>query len=390
MKWFRYTGGVILACIAQLIQAQTDNPVLTLDGYLSNMQMVMFQDISKDWVTENLFHNRLNIHWYPVKNITGTLQVRNRLIYGETVRNTPGYAKNIDNSDGLLDLSLNIASGNSFVLNSAIDRLWLQATTGKLVTTVGRQRINWGQNLVWNPNDVFNVYSYFDVDYEERPGSDAIRFQFYPELNSTAELAAKIDSGKNITAAGLYRFNILNYDIQFLGGILNTEDYVAGLGFSGNLKGAALRGEMTWFRSIDNFDDTVAYVMTSLGLDYVFNNSLMVQFEFLFSDLPLSSLRILELYSGPLSVKNLAFTRYSIFGAMSYPINPLLQGSFAIMYFPEMKGFFMGPSVTYSIDNNLDLSFFFQFFSGETEQLPGPGKSREKLALSFLRMRWNF
>jgi hypothetical protein len=258
------------------------------------------------------------------------------------------------------------------------------------VTTIGRQRINWGQNLVWNPNDVFNVYSYFDIDYEERPGSDAIRFQLYPNYTSTAELTAKIDSGKNVTAAGLYRFNKWNYDIQLLGGVLNSEDYVAGLGFSGNIKGAALRGELTWFRSIDNFNDTAGYVMTSLGLDYAFKNSLMVQFEFLFSDLPASSMGFLEFYSGPLSVKNLAFTRYSVFGAMSYPINPLLQGSFAVMYFPKMEGFFIGPSVSYSIGNNLDLGFFLQFFSGKTEQSPGYEKSREDLVFSYLRLRWNF
>ena len=34
-------------------------------------------------------------------------------------------------------------------------------------------------NLVWNPNDLFNAFSFVDFDYEERPGSDALRIQKY-------------------------------------------------------------------------------------------------------------------------------------------------------------------------------------------------------------------
>jgi len=275
-------------------------------------------------------------------------------------------------------------------LNTTIDRLWFQATTGKLVTTVGRQRINWGQNLVWNPNDIFNVYSYFDFDYAERPGSDALRLQFYPNFTSTAELTAKLDSGDNVTAAALYRFNKWNYDIQLLGGILNSEDYAAGLGFSGNIKGAALRGELSWFRSIDNFDDTSGYVMTSLGMDYVFQNSLMIQLEFLFSDLPVDMQGFREFYSGPLSVKNLAFTKYSAFAALSYPLNPLLQGTLAGMYFPKIEGFFAGPSLSYNLNDNIDLSVFLQYFTGKISPDPSSDPAREDLTFGFLRLKWNF
>ena len=43
-------------------------------------------------------------------------------------------------------------------------------STEGFIATAGRQRINWGQTFVWNVNDVFNAYSYFDFDYKERPG----------------------------------------------------------------------------------------------------------------------------------------------------------------------------------------------------------------------------
>ncbi len=372
------------------IFSQPDERSWRLNGYLSSMQMVMFEDINKDWITENLFHNRLNLYWYPHDNFTGTLQVRNRFIYGETVKYTQDYAESIGKNDGWADLSFNVSSGNSYVLNSTIDRLWFQYTRGSFSVTAGRQRINWGQTLVWNPNDIFNVYSYFDFDYQERPGSDALRLQYYPGFTSSLEMAVKIDSAKNLTAAGLFRFNKWNYDFQLTGGVLNSEDYVAGFGWSGNLKSAAFRGEATYFRSIKHFEDTSGYVLASIGFDYVFNNSLMIQGEFLYSNFPIPSIGFLEYYSGPLNVKMLAFTKYSVFGALSYPFTPLFQGSFAAMYFPKLEGYFSGPSLSYNLLENLDLSFFLQYFSGKIEQLSTNEKKRQNITLGFIRLRWNF
>ena len=60
-----------------------------------------------------------------------------------------------------------LLSADSWFLHTMLDRAWIDYTRGKLQLRLGRQRINWGTNLVWNPNDVFNTFSYFDFDYEE-------------------------------------------------------------------------------------------------------------------------------------------------------------------------------------------------------------------------------
>ncbi len=117
----------------------------------------------------------------------------------------------------------------------------------------GRQRINWGQTLVWNPNDIFNSYSYFEVDYPERPGSDAIRVQYYTGNASTIELAAKIDSANRVTAAAYFRFNTLGFDIQFLGGLYQEEDLVLGTGWSGNLGPTCFPGRNELFQGPGSF-----------------------------------------------------------------------------------------------------------------------------------------
>jgi len=382
---------ICLLLIPLSLPAQEDRDILELSGYLSGMQTVFFENIDNDWTTENLFHNRLNIYLYPINNLSASVQFRNRLIYGEMVESGPAYAKIIDNDIGWADLSFNLFTGRSCILNSSIDRLWIQYTAGNFVVTAGRQRINWGQSLVWNPNDLFNVYSYFDVDYQERPGSDAFRLQYYPGYTSTIELAGKIDSSDKITAAGLFRFNLLGYDLQLLGGILGEEDYVAGFGWSGNIWNAGFRGEATYLHDINNFQDTSGIIIASAGIDYTFSNSLLLQFELLYTNKSkMTSEGFLGYFSSPMNIKSLAFTDYSVFAAVSYPLTPLLQGSIAGMYFPDLKGAFIGPSLSFNMMENLDLSFFLQYFSAEFELPLSPELQRHNITLAYLRLKWNF
>ena len=382
---------IVLLVFSMSATGQEKFSSFEIKGYLSNMQSAMFEDPSKDWIIDGLFHNRLNFYWYGGEHFNASIQFRNRLMYGETLKLIPGYIDNIEKEDGLFDLSITLLSGESYVLNSAIDRIWFQYTTEGFSATVGRQRINWGQTLVWNVNDVFNTYSYFDFDYEERPGSDAVRLQFYPNYTSTIETAVKIDSAHRVTAAAMYRFNVFSYDIQLLAGILNEEDYLGGIGWSGNIGGAGFRGEATYFHPKQNFSDTSGMFMGSVGIDYTFPNTLMLQGEYLYSSNPYFSAYVfIDYYSGPLTVKQLAFTEHTLFASGSYQITPLFFASLSGMYFPKMKGYFIGPNLSYNILSNLDLAFFLQYFNVEQESFITGEKSRQQITLWFLRLKWSF
>ena len=81
---------------------------------------------------------------------------------------------------------------DQMVFHIMIDRLYLQWNDDSWQFKVGRQRINWGVNLAWNPNDIFNAYSLYDFDYEERPGTDALRFQKFIGYAGGYEIAIKI------------------------------------------------------------------------------------------------------------------------------------------------------------------------------------------------------
>ncbi|RLD56322.1 MAG: hypothetical protein DRJ05_11505 [Bacteroidetes bacterium] len=285
----KYTAIILMVLFlfaSQINIAQDNVPkqrTWTLNGYVKYMQTISFQEIDKDWVTDNLLHNRLNFDWGISNNLTFNAQMRNRIFYGETVSGFPQYSEIINQENGYLDMSWIVFEGKSVFMQSTFDWMFLDYNINKFQITVGRQRINWGQTFVWNPNDLFNSYSFFDFDYEEKPGSDAVRIQFYPSYSSKFDFVVKLDNNNKLTTAGLYRFNNWSYDIQFLAGYYTETDYVLGTGFSGSLFKGGLRGEASYFQPKDNFNDTTATLVASLGYDYTFTNSLLLQFEALYN-----------------------------------------------------------------------------------------------------------
>ncbi len=359
----------------------------TLTGYLKYLQSVSFQKINENWMTDNLIHNRLNFNWDITGNLTFNTQVRNRIYFGETVTNFPHYVNYIDRETGFLDMSWTIFDANSIFMVTNIDRLYLDYNINKFEITVGRQRINWGQTFIWNPNDLFNTYNFFDFDYEEKPGSDAVRFQFYPSYTSRLDIAAKLDYNSELTIAGLYHFNKWKTDFQFLGGYYAGTDFILGAGFSASVLKGGLRGEITCFHPQENFSDSTTTVVASLGYDYTFKNSLMVLVEGLYNGYGYTSgdFNLAEFYFMNVTPQNLSLTRWSLLAQLSYPITPLLQGTFATMYSPNDNSWFVGPSAEYSLTESLYLSFFMQYFTSDT-----PIDQGGQGCFLYWRFKWSF
>jgi hypothetical protein len=374
----------LILILAKPVFSQEKQKFLTLNGYVSTMQSVMFDSLSGPFEVDNLIHNRLNLKGYFNDHLTFAAELRNRLFTGDIVRMGSSYSNSIAGDQGLMDLSWNILNEQSFFLNTTVDRLWFDINIDKFQARIGRQRINWGQTLVWNPNDIFNVYSFFDFDYVERPGSDAIRLQYYPTSSSTVELAAKADYLDHITAAGLFRFNKWAYDIQFLAGYVNSEDLMVGAGWSGSIGSASFRGEASWFQPAKKFSDTTGTGIFTIGLDKVFKNNSIVQVQLMYCNKPMKVSGFNSLYSGNLSTKDLAFSRFSAFGQFSYAATPLLNIGLSVMWFPDLKGYFAGPSLDFSLAENTDFSLFWQHFDSTLEN------NRTRINIGFLRVKYSF
>jgi len=385
VRFLRTASLLLLFFIHRVSPAQEKESDLEINGYLSGMQSTLIEKWSDKWFKESLIHNRLNFKWYASSNFTVDLEVRTRMLFGDFVEDIPGYSLMIDPNQSWSDLSGFVFEKKNFLLHSAIDRAWIDYTAGKFQVRLGRQRINWGQNFAWNPNDIFNTYSFFDVDYPERPGSDAVKLQYYTGVSSLVEAAVKIDTLRNVTAALKYGFSRWNYDFQVLSGLLNSEDLVLGMGWSGDIKGAGFRGEFSYFHPKENIADTSGSLIASLGLDYTFKNSLMLQLEGLYCGTANHTANFQEYYYKPLSVKTISFTRWALLLKGSYPVTPLFNTGLSVMYFPTMDGFFISPDLSYSILDNLSASFMVQYFNAEFTS-----GIRQKISLGFLRMKFSF
>lgn len=356
-----------------------------------------------------LLHNRLNFGWYPADRLSATLHFRNQLIGGEFVeaaKFTNGFKK----EGYFLPLTFRQDLGDQYLLSLSVDRAFLKYTYNNLEVVAGRQRINWGQTFVWNPNDLFNSYNFFDFDYPERPGADALRVQYYTSYSSSIDFAAKIDSSGNITGGGLFRFTKWNTEFQLLGGYFSQsnrlifadsipaiewddKDIVGGMGFSGAINSLSIRGELSYFYSLRDDTDVENQFLSSITMDYSFSNQLMLMFEFFYnSNVQLPGTSFLSFYAGTQNVKTLTFTKYNVFGQASYPITPIINTAFAGMYFTDenLTGFFLGPNIDFSLGDNLSLATYFQFFAFRIENPFTLEDEWSNSNFAFLRVKWNF
>ena len=147
-------------------------------GFIKYMNTTSFVDLDS-LITDNLIHNRIRFKAYLSDKITTVIEMRNRIFYGEATKLNPYLGHQLENDKGIVDMSYVSLDRKSLVIHSILDRAYMKYSDEKWELTLGRQRINWGVNLAFNPNDLFNAYSLVDFDYQERPGADAVRFQYY-------------------------------------------------------------------------------------------------------------------------------------------------------------------------------------------------------------------
>ncbi|MCT4580995.1 MAG: hypothetical protein N4A35_06215 [Flavobacteriales bacterium] len=362
----------------------------SLDGYVKEMQTNTFLNLDTIY-TDHLIHNRLNIKAFISDELTLIAEMRNRAFYGELIKlQQPFYGDLLGQDHGIVDLSWLLVNEKSFILHSTIDRLNLAYSKGKWDVNLGRQRINWGVNLAWNPNDLFNVYNFADFDYTERPGADALRIQYYKSALSSFDLAIKPsrDQDKWVGAL-LYKFNKKNYDFQVLGGIYE-KDWSLGGGWAGNIKNIGLKGEATYFHPQVNFLDSAGVMNAAISLDYAFANSLYFNVGVLYNTNGINSLSGINstgLFSSTqeLSVKSIMPSRYSYFVQTSGAFNPALSGSLSFIYLQGINVLFAMPSIAYVINESWDVNLVGQILYSELQN-----QFRNTSNAVFLRFQYSF
>jgi hypothetical protein len=358
----------------------------SLNGYIKEMPSVMINRDFSETQFSNMIHNRLNFRWNVASGLNFVAEGRNRLYYNSMLKVFPQFADLMGQDDGLIDLSWVWLSDGGWMGHSMVDRLYLDWQQGSWRIRAGRQRINWGINLVSNPNDLFNTYSFFDFDYPERPGADAIRVQYFGGDLSRVELAySPAKEARESVAAMLYGFNVSNYDIQAIAGYFRHRAAL-GLGWAGHIGGAGFKGEGTWFYHLEDIPGRErSTLVAAIGADYMFAGGTFAVAEVLYNGgyQPLDG--NFFMITQPLRPDNIMFSEFAITLSANHAFSPILNGGLSVMGLPDINAFFVSPNIKYSVATNLDLEFVAQIFAG------GKGSIFEQAGSSwFMSLQYSF
>lgn len=354
-----------------------------VNGYMKYLQLFSVDKNFSDFSYTNLLHNRINIKWKPSEKFNGAVELRNRLYVGDEVKKVGQYGRQLRNENEAVNLSAIWYSNDNTVLHSNIERLWLEYRKPKWNIRAGRQRINWGMANIWNPNDVFNTYNFLDFDYEERPGSDAVKIHYMVNDLSNAEIAIASSGEREETiAAAKYFINYRGYDLQFIAGVFQKR-FTTGIGWAGSIGEAGFKGEGQLY-----FDrnDSGAYFNLTMETDYIFKNGWYVSAGLLYNHRGLNEeVNDWSTVNFKISPLNLMPAKWNVLLISSKEFTPLFTGSLNLVYSPGMNMFIAFPYLRYNLLTNVDMDLVLQSFFAELQD-----KFQGIAHLAFLRLKWNF
>ena len=374
-------------CILFSLQLKgQSNLSLNSKGYIQGMEMLWINN--GEVQSMSTLSNRLDFEAYMGNRFSAQLSMRNILNFGEMPKlYYPFMADAAITDQGRMDMTYSLASDSSYFAYSQFDRAFIKYTEGNLEISVGRQRINWGINMVWTPNDIFNSFNYLDFDYAERAGSDAVLLQYYTGPASSIQFAYKLDHLNRATYALMYKFNTLNYDFQIMSGKLDR-DLVIGGGWSGQIGSAGFLGEATYFHSNKELPEDYHNLVASMSLNYTFTPNIFIQVSVLYNSHGTNENAGRGNFIGgnrPISAKDFTLAKWALFSQVSFPLSPLINVDFSGIINPGDKSSYIGPSFNISIAENFDLMIISQIFMGSKGSEYGDYGS-----MFFIRLRWSF
>ncbi len=222
---------------------------------------------------------------------------------------------------------------------SSIYRAYVQYRDNRHAIVVGRQRLPFGVGRIWNPIDIFNPINALAIEPDERPGTEAIHYEY--AINDLSALETTISRDKYaIRIKGFWQFA----DFALLGITDNDQQQdIIGWEFSGELwdSGVELRSEGGSFY---NRQSGTRHTACIGDLEYSLASSVTIMAEYYFNDhTPADHVGgHLSWQQGPLWIFNLL------------PIINLTDGSSVI-----------SPSASYSLNDEMTLSGGAFFYYGE-------------------------
>lgn len=223
---------------------------------------------------------------------------------------------------------------------------------------VGRQAVTFGRSFFWNPTDWLSTFAPTEIDREYKGGVDAVRITRAFSRFSGAELVyAYGDDGRWDASALIGRAyaNWRDWDLEVLGGHVWI-DRRLGFAWSGEVRGAGVRGELSWHQPQEGEESD--FLRATLEVDYKWANSLLLLAELHYNGFGSRHPEdYATLFSSPRiatgQVQNVG--RHYLASQLSYEVSPLLTAAGAVLVNLDDGSGIFNPSLNRWLSDTSDL-----------------------------------
>ena len=374
MKWLCRVWALSLAglAMAQTPPAGNGQPAWTqqFSGYLKDLASGSRSYFTQDPWGDNLDRLRLTYDgkyqdWFAVH-----IDYDNEIHEGNLM-GLPDFGIVRSRQSGeWLDLQHVLVNRTSLYWDTSLYRGYVALHEGSATLTLGRQRIGWGTAHFFSPMDMFNPISPLQIESEERQGVDAASLQFSsPGALRWNAVYAPQDGFRRSTSALRLSQTIHNYDFDVAAARFG-QDWTVGVDAAGQVRGAGVRGELTYRWRHPTPGSTPISTRDALrlviGSDYAFSNGLYLVGEYFYNqgqpDLPQNRALDPNLL---LQFSNEIFTlhRHFISAGASYPLTPLWKLRTYVVSEVAGPSAVVLPQVSHNLTANADLNFGAQLFA---------------------------
>ena len=266
-----------------------------------------------------------------------------------------------------IDLSTEFADSQLGRIQLVMDRAVLSVHLPHVDISLGRQPVSFGQGYFFTPMDLVAPFSPGTIDREYKQGVDAVRTDAYLGTANQLTFVAAYAGGwdlEGLVFASHMRVNVENLDV----GVFAAEarkDAVVGVDAATDLMGVALRGEGTMTFPDNRADDV--FLRGVLGADMQLPKNASISGEFYVQTL---GARRPADYVG--FSRNKRFGRGELWlmgqtyvaGSFSWEITPLLRPSAAAIISLTDGSFFLSPTLSWSVADEVDVNLGAQIVWG--------------------------
>lgn len=256
----------------------------------------------------------------------------------------------------------------------ALDRLSARWSVSKVDITLGRQPINLATTFFFSPNDLFAPFAAQSFYRVYKPGVDALRTEV--QLGELSQLSLIGVMGYQPDPASITGWSD-NVDRQRHAYLARVTTNFAGMEWGlitgkvrrNRLQGASIQGDFfggLGLRAEGHVAEPIdgslpRYSELSIGLEYRWESSLMIQFEQFYHGWGANSVPTYDLLN---NTSGYLARRYHALGA-GYEFSPLLTGQMSLIRNDIDHSFLLSNNLLYSLSDESELSINLTLSGGE-------------------------